>query len=368
MRRVRRILGVGALMATLAAVAAAQTPPSPLAERVWRVGVFESPPYAMHEPDGQWRGLSIDLWKELAAELNIHYRFGEASPDTILDDIAHDRLDVAAAPFAATLDRERVIDFSHTFLVSGTGIAIRAGSDEERWMSVLRALTARGAIRVYLGVAFLLFLAGGIVWVIEHRHNPQFSRRPWPGVGAGFWWAGVTTVGVGYGDKVPITFWGRIVALLWMFMSLVLVTSLTAFVTAKLAVAEFGQFRGAASLRNSSVGTVEGSAAADFLRSQGIRRTVYDSPAEAIAALRHHKVDAVVYGIVTLRYYAERDAARDIDIFPDLLDQQSFAFPMPDGSPLRAPLNDALRHFMIQSKWRDLQDKYLGPEMTPGSP
>jgi polar amino acid transport system substrate-binding protein len=366
MRRVRTVLGGWAFLG-IAAALAAQTARPPLPDREWKVGVFESPPYAMHEADGQWRGLIVDMWKELAAELNIRYRFGEASPDTLLDDIAHGRLDVGVGPFAATLDRERVIDFSHIFLVTGTGIAIRAGSDEERWLSVLRALTAPGAIRVYLGVAFLLFLAGGVLWTLERKRNPQFSIRTWPGIGAGFWWAGVTTVGVGYGDKVPITFWGRILALLWMFMSLVLVTSLTAFVTAKLAVAEFGQFRGAASLRNSHVGTVEGSASSDFLRNQGVRRTVYASPAEAITALRDHKVEAVVYGVVTLRYYAERDPKKDIDIFPDLIDQQSLAFPLPDGSPLRAPINDALRHFMIQSKWRDMQDKYLGPEMTPVS-
>lgn len=366
MRCTRAVLGLGVFL--LAAAGAAQTPPrTPLTERVWRVGIFEYPPYVMREANGEWRGLTVDLWKEIASELNIHYRFGEASPDTILDDIVQQRLDISVAPFAVTLDRERVMDFSHTFLVAGTGIAVRAGTDEERWLSVAKALTARAAVRVYLGVAFLLFLAGGVVWLLERRRNTQFSSKPWPGLGAGFWWAGVTTVGVGYGDKVPITFWGRIVALLWMFMSLILATSLTAFVTAKLAVAEFGQFRGVASLRKMTVGTVEGSAAADFLRTQGIRRNVYASTPLALAALGKREVEAVVYGNLTLRYFAERDTLRNIDVLPDLLDKQNLAFPLPDGSPLRGPVNDALRHYMAQPKWRDMQDRYLGPEMTPSS-
>ena len=85
-------------------------------------------------------------------------------------------------------------------------------------------------------------------------------------IGSGVWWAGVTTVAVGYGDKVPITFWGRAVAMFWMFVSLILVTALTAFTAAKLALAEVGQVQGPASLHSARVGTVEGSAGTSLLQ------------------------------------------------------------------------------------------------------
>jgi len=31
--------------------------------------VFEAPPYAMKGPSGEWRGLTVDLWKEIAGDL-----------------------------------------------------------------------------------------------------------------------------------------------------------------------------------------------------------------------------------------------------------------------------------------------------------
>ncbi len=37
------------------------------------VGTKESPPFSMKTADGHWTGLSIDLWREIAAELNLQY-------------------------------------------------------------------------------------------------------------------------------------------------------------------------------------------------------------------------------------------------------------------------------------------------------
>ena len=181
---------VVAVVLAAAAAGAAEPVPARLTEKVWRVGVFESPPYAMRGADGEWRGLAIDLWKEIAAEKNLHYRLGEASPDVILDDIAHDRLDMSVAPFAATVDRQRLIDFSHAFLSIETGIAVRRGTDEDRWIAVARALSTPSALRLYAGITALTFLAGAAVWLLERRRNPQFSGGTLSGIGSGFWWSG----------------------------------------------------------------------------------------------------------------------------------------------------------------------------------
>ena len=341
--------------------AASASPPEAAAKpkRVWRVGVFESPPYAMRAANGEWHGLIIDLWKELANELDLEYRFGEASEDTIMDDLAHGRLDLAASPFAVTIERERTMDFSHAFLIQEMGIAVRTGGEEERWLAVARALSTPTAWRIYLGLVAAVVLSGAAVWLLERRRNPEFSGSAAQGLGSGVWWSGVTTVAVGYGDKVPITFLGRAVALLWMFLSLILITAFTAFVTAKLAVAELGRVAGPESLRSAVVGTVEGAAVGEYLRRQRIPHRVYASIPKAFEGLRAHEIAAVVYGVSILDYYVQHDQKDDVEVLPTTFDHQILAFPLADGSPLRESLDGALRRFLQQQGWRDLQDRYL---------
>lgn len=41
------------------------------------VGTKEVPPFAMKDSEGTWTGVSIDLWRQIAAELNLSFEFRE---------------------------------------------------------------------------------------------------------------------------------------------------------------------------------------------------------------------------------------------------------------------------------------------------
>src|ERR1700730_7847698 len=58
--------------------AQSQTPPAP-AKLV--VGTMRVPPFVLRSDDGRWSGLSIDLWKQIAAEMNVPYEFREFDYD-----------------------------------------------------------------------------------------------------------------------------------------------------------------------------------------------------------------------------------------------------------------------------------------------
>jgi ABC-type amino acid transport substrate-binding protein len=352
---VLRFTSYGLFSAALCTGAEPAPPPNQLV-----VAVYEAPPWCMKQPDGSWQGATVDLWKALAAEAGFSYRLQETPLGDILDGVADGRYATSAGPWAATVERQQVMDFSHSYVVSGLAIAVRQTSERDRWLSFLEALTTPTALKLYFSIAALTLLTAAVMWLLERRRNPAFPERPGPGIGAGYWWAGVTMSGVGYGDKVPIGVPGRVLALLWMFVSLVLGTALIAFVTARLAIAELGEVHSVTGLRRVMVGTVQGSSSADFLRRQEIRHRLYPSVPEALDALRHRDVAAVVYGEVILRYYVQRDPARSLELVPGIVEPQSYAFPLRDGSPLRAPINQALRHVLASSTWRDLSDRYLG--------
>jgi len=292
------VSAAAASMAAQASSVAAQTAPAVTAPRLDReltVGVFEAPPYSFKSPEGQWRGFSVELWRQVADELKLRYRLVEGSEDAILESLANNRMDVCAGPLAITMDRERVMDFTESYLTSGLSIAVRQRGRLGRLLNLFRALSSSGAAHILGSIVLLAIVFGTGVWLAERRHNAQFPVRPAPGIGSALWFAGVTTSGVGYGDKVPVTLKGRLLATLWMLVSLVLLVFVTASLTATLAVGEYEQVRDVESLRRSRVGVLAGSAGADLVRHNQIPHRLFPSYPRVIEALRDGGVDAALF-------------------------------------------------------------------------
>src|SRR5215475_1082344 len=153
-----------------------------------RVGVFDAPPYSMRNAKGEWRGLTVDLWKQLAAQMGVRYRFVPTSEDAILEALASGRLDTAAGPIGATLERQRVVDFSQTYLETGLAMAVRRRGRVERLVDLFRALWSSEASHVLTAIGVLTVLFGALVWLAERRRNPEFPKSPPGGIGSGVWW------------------------------------------------------------------------------------------------------------------------------------------------------------------------------------
>jgi polar amino acid transport system substrate-binding protein len=220
------------VLAALGAFAAGAAPPGqPLV-----VGVFSAPPFAMKAADGTWSGLEVELFEAVAKEMGAAYRYREDRLEALLAGLADGTVDLVVGPVAVTAARERSVDFSRTVLSSDLAIAVLADSEGVRVLALLRSLVSVGFLKL-LAALLLVFLTAGIaMWLVERRRNPSFGGSPLRGIGSGFWWSGVTYTGVGYGDKVPVTVAGRAVALFFMLASVVLVSGLTAAMSARLAV------------------------------------------------------------------------------------------------------------------------------------
>jgi len=90
------------------------------------------------------------------------------------------------------------------------------------------ARTARTSVPIILGALLVIMSLGAVViYFAEHGLNRDFA-----GWGDCFWWVVVTMSTVGYGDKVPITAGGRIMASVAMVAGPVLLASFAASVGA----------------------------------------------------------------------------------------------------------------------------------------
>jgi len=87
-----------------------------------------------------------------------------------------------------------------------------------------RATRPRGAAVVIATVSTSMTVAAGILMTVAD-HNT------FPSVGSGLWWAVQTVTTVGYGDHVPATVAGRLVAALVMLVGIGFLTVITAAIT-----------------------------------------------------------------------------------------------------------------------------------------
>ena len=90
--------------------------------------------------------------------------------------------------------------------------------------AVARATTPRGAATVIATVSTLMTVGAGAVMTVV---DPDNFRS----IGEGLWWAAQTVTTVGYGDDVPKSFGGQLVAVVVMLLGVAFLTVVTASIT-----------------------------------------------------------------------------------------------------------------------------------------
>ena len=328
------------------------------------VGLAVDPPFVIHESDGSWTGISVELWQQVASQIELNYEFREIDLRGRFEGLVQGWLDVAIGPLTITAQREQVCDFTHAYYVSDLGVAVlksNAAANENLLFNPAFLRFIWSVSRVGLALLALLAVVAILIWLCERRANPtQFSGQGHPvrGLGASLWWVAGTTAGVGYGDLVPRTLLGRTVAVVWMFVSLVLVSAFTATMASIFTAERLAgvSIRGIEDLRELKVGAVQHSSGANFLEENHIPFTKL-AFSELLNSLTHNKVEAIVYDEPILRYTVRNKPQFTVLSLP--LDTELYAFALREGSLLREPVNRVLLQKIHEPAWINLVAKYL---------
>jgi ABC-type amino acid transport substrate-binding protein len=355
------LLALVVVLAPLPAPAGQPLAQQAATDRVLKVGTTVAPPFAIKGEDGQWQGIAIQLWRVLASDLGLRFELEERKFQDLLAGVADGSLDVAVAAITVTADREQVVDFTHPFYTTGLGIAVTSEGGGRVWLKVAERFFSLGFLYVLALLVIVLLGAGFLVWLFERHHNKEmFGGGPAKGIASGFWWSAVTMTTVGYGDKAPKTPGGRIVALLWMFISVIILSSFMAAITSTLTLGELGgPIEGLADLPHVRVGAEDGSTSASFLRDQNIRFVPYESTRRGLEAMASKKLDAFVQDAPILTYLVNTSFKGKLQVLPGTFSRQDYGIALTEGSRLREPLNVNLLEYIHGKGWRLLLDSYL---------
>jgi len=203
-----------------------------------KVGINNMPPF-VYRKNENWEGLSIDLWRAIAERMQTPYELVPFQDlNQLLQAVETHKIDLVVGAISVTPEREVLLDFSHPFMQGGPGIATRRS--EASIFSRLYAIINLNLLKAIGALAGILFLFGFLIWIFERKQNPEdYGGSPMQGLGKSFWWSAVTMTTVGYGDKVPKTLVGRSLAIIWMFSSVILISSFTAAITSSLTLEQF---------------------------------------------------------------------------------------------------------------------------------
>jgi polar amino acid transport system substrate-binding protein len=327
------------------------------------VGTMRVPPFVLRSDDGQWSGLSIDLWTQIAAELKTGFEFREYDydPAGLLDAVERHQVDVAVAAIPVTLEGESRFDFSHPYFAAALSIAVRT----EPQRGVLGTLANPVIPQVLWTVGAmlgLLVLVGTLIWLLERRGNAgHFDPRPVRGIGDGLWWAAVTMTTTGYGDKVPVSWRGRALGLLWMFSSMFMIALFSATMASSFVVNRLKTgITGPGDLPHARVAAVSGTAGEQWLAALGLHARTYPFVIQASKALQRGDVEALIYERAILGHMIKQYGWRELHILPDTLAVRDYAIALPFDSPIKESINRALLKVVQQPAWSDVVQRYVG--------
>lgn len=330
--------------------------------KVLRVATMVAPPFSMKAPDGRWEGISIRLWDDIARRLGLSFVYQETDLQGLLDGMAGGAFDVAATGLTLTQEREKLFDFSNSYYSSGLGIAV-AAKQADPWLNASKGFVSKTLLKFVAFLVLLLLVVGALVWLIERRKNPEhFGGEAHRGIGAGIWWSAVTMTSVGYGDKTPRTLAGRVVAVVWMFVGLVIVSVFTAIFTSQMTLIHIqGRITSPQDLYRVRVGVAAGTAGAAYLTQERITALMFPEPGAGLQALAGGGVEAFVHDEPILKFLINRDYPGVLKVLPMTFQRQEYAIALKNGSPLREAVNQALLAVIAGPDWRKALHDYFGP-------
>ncbi len=328
-----------------------------------RVATRAVEPFVMVK-DGNYAGFSVELWREIARRLGTDTTF-ILMPDIdgVLGAVGNHTADLGIAAISITADRDAKFDFSQPMFDAGLQILTpAAGKGHSSVITAVMEGIFDSAMLPLLGAVIAAILVPAhLVWWWERRH-PQgmFTHRDYfPGIFEAWWWAASTLAT--QADQMPRAMAARVVALLWMFFAVIFVAYFTASVTSNLTLQQLhGDINGPADLTGKRVVTLAGSTSQEFLKARGLDAQVFESFADAVAALEAGKADAMVFDAPTLMYYAAHEGQGRVQLVGQVFRRENYGVVFAERSPLVKAVNGALLGMQEDGTYDLLYARWFG--------
>ncbi|XP_029168161.1 glutamate receptor ionotropic, kainate 2-like [Nylanderia fulva] len=373
-------------------------------EKTFAISIKVGEPYVMEVPEGitrgvlignkRYEGYCIDLIDYIAQRLQFKFNYqvidgpqGSYDPKTkswngLIKRLLDREADLAICDLTITYARESVVDFTMPFMT--LGISILFSKPEEKKPDLFSFLSPLSTdVWIYMATAYL---AISIMLFLQARMSPGEWDNPHPcnsdpeelensfDMKNSFWLTIGSLMQQGC-DILPKAPSIRMLASMWWFFTLIMISSYTANLAAFLTVDKMDTpIKGVEDLAKQTkikYGAVAGGATVAFFRDSNYStyKRMYVAMSEARPSVfvngTREGVDRVLKGkrqyaylieSTTLEYEMERNC--EIEKIGGLIDNKGYGIALPRNSPYRTPINRAILWLGERGILQDLKKKW----------
>ncbi|XP_047363582.1 glutamate receptor ionotropic, kainate 2 isoform X10 [Vespa velutina] len=382
-----------------------------LQNKTFIVTTILSAPYCMRKDsseklsgNAQFEGYSVDLIYEISRILGFNYtfrlvpdgRYGSYNKQTkewdgMMKELLDQKADLAIADLTITYDREQAVDFTMPFMNLGISILYRKPIKQPpNLFSFLSPLSLDVWIYMataYLGVSVLLFILARFSpyeWENPHPCNGQSEVLENEFTLMNSLWFTIGSLMQQGSDIAPKAVSTRMVAGMWWFFTLIMISSYTANLAAFLTVERMDSpIESAEDLAKQTkikYGALKGGSTAAFFRDSNFSTyqrmwSFMDSAKPTVFTSSNVEgVDRVIKGkgsyaflmeSTSIEYVIERNC--DLTQVGGLLDSKGYGIAMPPNSPYRTAISGAILKLQEEGKLHLLKTRWWKEKRGGGS-
>jgi len=318
-----------------------------------KVGTFISPPFVLNPTEG----VCIELWNNIEKELDIY------SELTVYDDIgtmlmAVENGEIDAVIGSLTINEKRARKFNFTYPYFITDLSIISQTKEQGWYYILMNIFSYQFFKYFILLICIIGLLGMLMWAVERKENDHFSKEV-DGMFDGFYFVSVVMTTVGFGDKTPKTVAGKLITIVWMFISIGITGIFIANMSSSLTVNRLdNNITGISDLNKMKTGSVFNTTSGNFLENNGIKYVGYNNTGEALDAMASGELEAYVYDTPSIMYWMKQGGYdEEFSIFEETFDTQYYGFIIQDDKLLEQ-INPIILRIIKSKEWERILYKY----------
>lgn len=352
----------------------------------------------------QFEGYSVDLLYEISKILGFNYtiklvpdgRYGSLNKETkewngMMKELLDQKADLAVGDLTITYDREQAVDFTMPFMNLGISILYRKPTKQPpNLFSFLSPLSLDVWIYMataYLGVSVLLFILARFSpyeWDNPHPCNeePDVLENQFSLMNS--LWFTVGSLMQQGSDIAPKAVSTRMVAGMWWFFTLIMISSYTANLAAFLTVERMDSpIESAEDLAKQTkikYGALRGGSTASFFRDSNFstyqRMWSFMDSAKSTVFTSSNKegVDRVIKGKGSYAFLMESTSIEyvietncELTQVGGLLDSKGYGIAMPPNSPYRTAISGAILKLQEEGKLHILKTRWWKEKRDGGS-